>query len=126
MCMGFCCNPQLYLSPFSQFERSHFWLDFYQSILDTGYLINYERNSYNLRWIFLELCRCFCEGLKICMTFACNPQINFCHFLSSLNLVIVLAQLLSNHIDTGYLVNATPPTIVVRYFGNLADCFVNV
>ena len=46
----------------------------------------YERNSsYNFIPILLKLYRCFCQGLKMCMTFGYNPQINFCH---SLNLVI--------------------------------------
>ena len=35
--------------------------------------------------IFLKLCRCFCQGLKICTAFGCNPQINFCHFFLSSN-----------------------------------------
>ena len=48
-----------------------------------------ERNSsYNLIPILLKLYRCFCQGLKMCMTFGYNPQINFCHFFHSLNLVI--------------------------------------
>ena len=29
----------------------------------------------------------FCQGLKMCMTFGYNPQIKFCHFFHSLNLV---------------------------------------
>ena len=48
-----------------------------------------ERNSsYNFIPILLKLYRCFCQGLKMCMTFGYNPQINFCHFFHSLNLVI--------------------------------------
>ena len=47
-----------------------------------------ERNSsYNFLPILLKLYRCFCQGLKMCMTFGYNPQINFCHFFHSLNLV---------------------------------------
>ena len=37
---------------------------------------------------FFLLFRCICQGLKMCMTFGCNPQINFCHFLGSSGLVI--------------------------------------
>ena len=109
MCMAVDSNPQInFCHVFRSLNIVFFWLDFYQSILDTGYLINCDCNSsYSLSWNFLELCRCFCQGLKICMTFACNPQIKFCHFLRSFNLVIVLARLLPKHIDTGYLVNAT-------------------
>ena len=28
----------------------------------------------------LNLYRCFCHGLKMCMWFGYNPQINICHF----------------------------------------------
>ena len=38
-----------------------------------------HNSSYNFIRIFLKLYRCFCEGLKMSMTFDCNPQINFCH-----------------------------------------------
>ena len=31
---------------------------------------------------FFKLCRCFCQGLKMCMTFGCNPQINFVTFFA--------------------------------------------
>ena len=45
----------------------------------------------------------------MCMTFGYNPQINFCHFFYSLNLVIFGAQLLLKLMDIRYLVSATPP-----------------
>ena len=47
----------------------------------------------------------------MCMSFGYNPQINFCHFFHSLNLVIFWAQLLLKLMDIRYLVSATPPTI---------------
>ena len=48
-----------------------------------------ERNSsYNFIPILLKLYRCFCQGMKMCMTFGYNSQINFCHFFHSLNFVI--------------------------------------
>ena len=47
-----------------------------------------HNSSYNFIPILLKLYRCFCQGLKMCMTFGYNPQINFCHFFHSLNLVI--------------------------------------
>ena len=76
-----------------------------------------ERNSsYNFIPILLKLYRCFCQGLKMCMTFGYNPQINFCHFFHSLNLVIFWAQLLLKLMDIRYLVNATPPTILSQSF----------
>ena len=37
---------------------------------------------------FFKLCRCIYQGMKMCMRFGCNPQINFCHFFRSLNLAI--------------------------------------
>ena len=46
----------------------------------------------------------------MCMTFGCNPQI-FCHFFHSLNVVIFKV-----YINTGYLVNATPLTVLPRSF----------
>ena len=60
------------------------------------------------------------------MRFHCNLLINFCHFFRSLNLVIFLAQLLPKHIDTTYLVNATPPAIIAISLINFADVFVKV
>ena len=47
-----------------------------------------HNSSYNFIPILLKLYRCFCQGLKMCMTFGYNPRINFCHFFHSLNLVI--------------------------------------
>ena len=41
----------------------------------TGY------SSYNFTQIFLRLCGCFCQGLKMCMRYGCNPQTNPCHYL---------------------------------------------
>ena len=41
--------------------------------------------------ILLKLYRCFDHALKICMWFGYNPQINFCHFFSNLNLAIFRA-----------------------------------
>ena len=44
--------------------------------------------SSNLIPILLKLCRHCEHALKICMWLGYTPQINFCHFLSNLNLVI--------------------------------------
>ena len=46
-----------------------------------------ERNSDSFSWIFLKLRRCFCQDLMMCMTFGCNPQISFCYFFHSSDLV---------------------------------------
>ena len=43
----------------------------------------------------------------MCMTFGYNPQINYCHFFHVLKLVFFGLK----HLDTGYLVNATPPKV---------------
>ena len=76
-----------------------------------------ERNSsYNFIPILLKLYRCFCQGLKMCMTFGYNPQINFCHFFHSLNLVIFWAQLLLKLMDIRYLVSVPHPTISSQSF----------
>ena len=75
-----------------------------------------HNSSYNFIPILLKLYRCFCQGLKMCMTFGYNPQINFCHFFHSLNLVIFWAQLLLKLLDIRYLVSATPPTIFSQFF----------
>ena len=83
-----------------------------------------ERNSsYNFIPILLKLYRCFCQGLKMCMTFGYNPQINFCHFFHSLNLLIFWAQLLQKLMDIRYLVSATSPTIFFPILLKLYRCF---
>ena len=76
--------------------------------------------------IFLKLYRCFLHGLKMCMWFGYNSQINFCHFFRILNLVIFRARILSKGIDRGYLVCATPPTDFCRSFRNFTGAFVMV
>ena len=53
----------------------------------------------------------------MCITFGGNPQINFCHVFA----VWTLSSLGLMHLDTGYLVNATPST-VFKLFG----CFVKI
>ena len=57
----------------SQFELSHFWAQLLLKLM-----VPCERNSsYNFIPILLKFYRCFCQGLKMCMTFGYNPQINF-------------------------------------------------
>ena len=58
----------------------------------------------------------------MCMTFGCNPQIIFCYFIRNSDLIILGIK----HLDTGYLVNATRPTILARSFLKLCRCFVNL
>ena len=46
-----------------------------------------------------------------------SPQINFCHIFRSLNLVN-FGSTSTKALDTAYIVNATPPTILDRSFWN--------
>ena len=42
---------------------------------------------YNFSRIFRKFFMCFCQGLKLCIKFGCNPQMNICHiFFCSLSL----------------------------------------
>ena len=86
-----------------------------------------ERNSsYNCIPIFLKLCTCFLHGLKMCMWFGYNPCFNFCHFFHFVNFEISWSQILWKCIDSGYLVSATPHTILYQSFCNFAHVFVMV
>ena len=60
MCMTFVCNPQINFVIFFAVRTKSFLS---LKHLDTGYLVQ----------ICLKLCRCFCQGLKMCMTLGCNP-----------------------------------------------------
>ena len=86
-----------------------------------------ERNSsYNFIPIFLKLCSCFLHDLKVCMWFGCNPCINYCHFFHFGNFVIFWPQILWKCCDSGYLVSATPHTILYRTLWNFAHAFAMV
>ena len=70
MCMRFGCNPQINFCHFFQsLNLVNFWLNFYQSIIDTGYLVNATPPTV-LAWISFKLFRRFHQGLKMCMWFA--------------------------------------------------------
>ena len=47
-----------------------------------------HNSSYSFILILLKLDRCLEHALEMCMWFKYNPQINCCHFLCNLNLVI--------------------------------------
>ena len=82
--------------------------------------VSCERNSsYSFLPIFLKLCRCFLHGVRMCMWFGYNCLIIFYHFFHFVNLVIFLPQC----IDSGYLVSATPHTILYQSFWNFAYVF---
>ena len=83
-------------------------------------------SSYNLIPIFLKLSTCFLHGLKICMWFGYNPCINFCYFFHFANFVIFWPQILWKSRDSGYLVSATPHTILYRSLWNFAPVFTMV
>ena len=77
-------------------------------------------SSYNFIPIFLKLCTCFCHGLEMCIWFGYNLWINFCQFFHFVNFVIFWPQILWKSRDSGYLVSATPHTILYRSLWNFA------
>ena len=80
-----------------------------------------ERNSsYNFIPIFLKLCTCFPQGLEMCMWFGYNPWIDFYHFFLFVNFVIFWPQTLWKCRDNGYLVSATPHTILYLSLWNFS------
>ena len=86
-----------------------------------------ERNSsYNFIPIFLKLCTCFLHGLKMCICFGYNPCIYFCYFFHFENFVIFWPQILWKCCDSGYLVSATPHTILYWSFWNFVHVFAMV
>ena len=62
----------------------------------------------------------------MCMWFGYNPQIIFCHFFAFLTFVIFQVRILSKGIASGYLVCATPPTVLCQSFLNFTCVFVMV
>ena len=85
--------------------------------------VSCERNSsYSFLLIFLKLCRCFLHDVRMCMWFGYNCWIIFYHFFHFVNLVIFRPQC----IDSGYLVSATPHTILYQSFWNFEHVFSNM
>ena len=110
----------LFLSLFPLCELSNFSTSMYRQWVPC------ERNSsYNCIPIFLKLCTCFLHGLKMCIWFGYNPCIYFCCFFHFANFVIFWPQILWKCCDSGYLVNATPHTILYWSFWNFFH-FVNL
>ena len=83
-------------------------------------------SSYSFWRILLKLYRCFKDGLKICILFFQNSEINFYHFLRIFNLDIFRALILQICIWGMYLVSATPPRPSFFYFliYKPADCII--
>ena len=67
----------------------------------------------------------FSTLVNMSMRFGCNPQINLFKFVSQFELSHFLPQLLPKHIDTGYLVNATPPTSFTPIFFETLQIFMS-
>ena len=74
---------------------------------------------YRSFWNFWPFWMCFRHGMRMCMWFGYNCEIIFCHFFHFVNLVLFLPQC----IDSGYLVSATPHTILYRSFWIFAHVF---
>ena len=82
----------------------------------TGYLVDATPLTvfHQLFWNFLDV---------FCMWFWYNPLIIFSHFFCFVNLVFFRYEMLSKHIDSGYLVGATYLTLFHPLFRNIADVF---
>ena len=81
-------------------------------------------NSSHSFWrILLKLYRCFKDGLKICMWFFQNPEINSYYSLDILNIDIFWVLILQKRIVSRYLVPLTPPTVFGRSFWNFTWAF---
>ena len=74
----------------------------------------------------LKLCTRFLHGLKMCIRFGYNHCIYFCYFFHSANFVIFWPQILWKCCDSGYLVSATPHTILYWSFWNFVHVFAMV
>ena len=61
----------------------------------------------------------------MCMEFGCNLQILLVTFLQ-FELCHFCVRFLPKHIDTGYLGNATPPTILAGYFFKILQVFLSM
>ena len=123
MVWGYACGLDIvvriyFLSLFPLCQFSHFPTSMYRQWVPC------ERNSsYSFIPIFLKLCTCFLHGLKMCIWFGYNPCVNFCHFFHFVNFVIFWPQILCKCIDSGYLVSATPHTLLYWSFLNFAHVF---
>ena len=122
MCMWFGYNCWIIFYHFFHFVNlSHFSISMYRQ------LVPCERNSsYNFIPIFLKLCTCFLYGLKMCIWFVYMPCIYFCYFFHFANFVIFWPQILWKCCDSGYLVSATPHTILYWSFWNFVHVFAMV
>ena len=95
---------------------------FHPQYIDSGYLVSATphtilyRSFWNFAHVFSMVWRCAC-GLDIILAF------NFCYFFHFANFVIFWPQILWKCCDSGYLVSATPRTILYQSFWNFAHVF---
>ena len=82
--------------------------------------------------LFLQFCADSFETLQMFLSWSENMHVvwiyssnYFCHFFQ-VELCHFLAFLLSKSIDSGYLVCASPPTVLCRFFRNFTYVFVMV
>ena len=109
-------SGQMWNKPYSTCRFSGGFCRTCSSIRQHLLWVSCERNSsYSFVPIFLKLCMCFCHGMRMCIWFGYNCEVIFCHFFHFVNLVIFWPQC----IDSGYLVSATPQTILYPSFETL-------
>ena len=135
------------MSLFPLCELCHFWPQIMWKCIDSGYLVS--ATPYTISCLSLcNFAHLFFHGLKMCMWFGFNPAVNFCHFSTLLtlsvfagatstspkfylffhfvNFVIFWPQILWKSRDSGYVVSATPHTILYRSLWNFAHVFAMV
>ena len=95
---------------------------FHPQYIDSRFLVSTTPHTI-LYQSFFKLCTCFLHSLKMCMCFWYNPCLNCCYFFSTL-WTLSLFDLI--WIDRGYLVIATPHTILYWSLWNLAHVFFRV
>ena len=75
-----------------------------------------RNSSYSFIQILSKLYWRFSPGLKICMCFGYNPLIVFYYVFLKLNLAIFTGIIYNKENGQGYLVGATPPTVLYQFF----------
>ena len=113
--MWFFQNPEIIFYHFFRISNRHFLSSNTTEVYREQ--VPCPLNSSHSFWpILLKLYRCFKDGLKMCMWFFQNPEINFYYFLDILIIDIFLILILQKHIGSRYLVPLTPPTVFGRSF----------
>ena len=122
ICIWFGYNPWINFCHFFHFVNFVIsWPQILWKCIDSGYLVSTTPHTilyqsfWNFAHVFAMVWRC-----------ACNPWINFCPFFHFANFVISWPQILWKCIDSGYLVSASPHTILYRSFWNFAHVFAMV